>query len=111
VLIIGLAYKPDIDDVRETPAAEIITLLGEMGAEISYHDPHVARFPRMRKYHHDLASVALTPAALKAADCVVIVTNHSAVDYTLLGQHARLIVDTRNAMARVPSPKARIVRA
>jgi UDP-N-acetyl-D-glucosamine dehydrogenase len=111
ILIIGLAYKPDIDDVRETPAAEIITLLGEMGADLSYHDPHVARFPRMRKYHHDLTSVPLTLATLRATDCVVIVTNHSAVDYSLLGQHSRLIVDTRNAMAKVAGPNARIVRA
>ena len=111
VLIIGLAYKPDIDDVRETPAAEIIDLLAEMGADISYHDPHVARFPRMRKHWHDLASVPLSAASLAASDCVVIVTNHSVVDYAMLGEHAKLIVDTRNAMSKVQSPKARIVRA
>lgn len=111
VLIIGLAYKPDIDDIRESPAAEIITLLGAKGASISYHDPHIATFPRMRKYQHELTSIPLSKESLAAADCVVIVTNHSAIDYALLGQHARLIVDTRNAMAKVTSPKARIVRA
>jgi UDP-N-acetyl-D-glucosamine dehydrogenase len=111
ILIIGLAYKPDIDDIRESPAAEIITLLGAMGARISYHDPHIARFPRMRKYQHDLASAPLTRESIAAADCVVIVTNHSVIDYALLGEHARLIVDTRNAMAKVASPKARVVHA
>ncbi len=111
ILIIGLAYKPDIDDIRESPAAEIITLLGTMGSKISYHDPHIAKFPRMRKYQHDLASTPLTRESIAAADCIVIVTNHTAIDYALLGEHARLIVDTRNAMARVANPKARIVRA
>ncbi|MBX3375596.1 MAG: nucleotide sugar dehydrogenase [Phycisphaeraceae bacterium] len=111
VLVIGLAYKPDIDDIRESPAAEIITLLAGMGARIAYHDPHIPRFPRMRKYQHDLCSVDLTQQNIAAADCVVIVTNHSGVDYVLLGEHARLIVDTRNAMSAVKNPRARIVRA
>jgi UDP-N-acetyl-D-glucosamine dehydrogenase len=65
----------------------------------------------MRKYQHDLSSVDLTPQNIAAADCVVIVTNHSGVDYVLLGEHARLIVDTRNAMSAVQNPRARIVRA
>jgi UDP-N-acetyl-D-glucosamine dehydrogenase len=111
VLVIGLAYKPDVDDVRETPAAEIIELLIEQGARASYHDPHVARFPRMRKYDIALESQTLTPARIAAADCILIVTNHRAVDYTLLGTHAKLIVDTRNAMAAVPGCNARIVKA
>lgn len=111
ILIIGAAYKPDIDDIRETPAAEIITLLSELGAIVNYHDPHVASFHRMRKYNHTLTSLPLTPANIAAHDCSVIVTDHAAIDYPLLGQHARLIVDTRNAMAKVPNPKARIVRA
>lgn len=109
VLIIGIAYKPDVDDIRETPAAEIITLLTERGAHVSYHDPHVPRFPSMRNYALDLASVELTPETVHAADCVLIVTNHRAIDYTLLAEHARLIVDTRDAMA--PHPNARVVKA
>lgn len=111
VLIIGAAYKPNIDDIRETPAAEIITLLGELGAKLNYHDPHVASFHRMRKYNHELASMPLTPANVAAHDCAVIVTDHAVIDYALLGQHSKLIVDTRNAMAKVVNPKARIVRA
>jgi UDP-N-acetyl-D-glucosamine dehydrogenase len=111
VLVLGIAYKPNIDDIRETPAAEIITLLQEDGASVSYHDPHVPRFPSMRKFAIDLASVPLTPRALQEADCVVIVTDHDAIDWTLVGTHARLVVDSRNAMARAASPRARIVKA
>jgi UDP-N-acetyl-D-glucosamine dehydrogenase len=115
VLLIGIAYKKDIDDVRETPAAEIATRLGELGAVVSYHDPHVARFPSMRNYRLDLESVALDEATLAGSACVVIVTDHMAVDYAMIGRHAPLIVDTRNAMARVveagQAVKARIVKA
>jgi UDP-N-acetyl-D-glucosamine dehydrogenase len=111
VLVIGLAYKPDIDDVRETPAAEIIERLLSLGARVSYHDPHVPAFPRMRNYNVELSSVPLSPDRLAAADCVLIVTDHSTIDWSLIGRSARLVVDTRNAMARVPSCRARIVKA
>lgn len=100
VLVIGLAYKPDVDDVRETPAAEIIKLLFEHGADVSYHDPHVPLFAGMRKYmEYRMHSAPLTEANLREADCVLIVTNHTAVDWQLIGAHARLVVDSRNAMA------------
>lgn len=111
VLVIGIAYKRDIDDIRESPAAEIIELLWEHGAEVTYHDPHVPKFPRMRKYRIDLKSVALTEDAVAASDAVLIVTDHRAVDYSLIGRCARLIVDTRNAMAKVDSVAGRIVKA
>lgn len=111
VLVIGLAYKPDVDDVRETPAAEIVRLLIERGADVSYHDPHVPRFPVMRRYRYDLASVPLEPPVLRQADAALIITAHSAIDWALVGREARLVVDTRNAMARVPSPRARVVKA
>ena len=110
-LIIGIAYKPNIDDIRESPAAEIIERLQAAGTEVAYHDPHVPRFPAMRKHKIDLASVPLTETTLRAHDCVIIVTDHDAVDYALIGRHARLIIDTRNAMARVDDPKARVVKA
>ena len=99
VLVCGLAYKPDVDDVRETPAAEIITLLNERGADVSYHDPHVPVFGGMRKYDLSMKSVELTAETLRAADCVLIVTNHSAIDWPLIAKEASLVVDTRNAMA------------
>jgi UDP-N-acetyl-D-glucosamine dehydrogenase len=111
VLVIGLAYKPDVDDVRETPAAEVIHLLLERGALVEYHDPHVPEFPKMRKRRFPLRSLALTPQLLERVDAVLIVTDHDNVDYAMVGHHARLVVDTRNAMARVSSPAARVVKA
>jgi UDP-N-acetyl-D-glucosamine dehydrogenase len=111
MLVIGIAYKPDIDDVRESPAAQIIELLTGGGATVSYHDPNVPKFPKMREYDIDLSSVPLTAATVEDHDCVLIVTDHTAVDYDLIGRHAGLVVDTRNAMARVQDPKARIVKA
>jgi len=107
VLALGIAYKKNIDDPRESPSAEIIELLRDRGAEVSYHDPHLPVFPSMRKHRIDLKSVALTPATLAAADCVLILTDHDAVDYTAIAQHAKLVVDTRNAMTRVPSNQMR----
>jgi len=100
VLVIGLAYKPDVDDVRETPAAEIIKLLCERGADVSFHDPHVPLFAGMRKYKRfHMDSVALSPERLRATDCVLIVTNHKIIDWRLIAEHAGLVVDSRNAMA------------
>ena len=111
VLIIGIAYKRDIDDVRESPAAEIIELLWAGGAKVSYHDPHVPTFPDMRDHDIDLSSSPLTEQTLKDHDCVLIVTDHTSVDYEKIGKHAPLVVDTRNAMSRVPNPTAAIVKA
>jgi UDP-N-acetyl-D-glucosamine dehydrogenase len=101
VLVLGISYKPDVDDVRETPAAEIIAQLRGLGAVVSYHDPHVAEFPQMRRYPSDLglSSVPLTEAALEAADAVLVVTHHAAIDWDLVARAARLVVDTRNVMA------------
>lgn len=111
VLVIGLAYKPDVDDTRETPAAEIIELLANRGAEISYHDPHVDQFPSMRNYAFDMHSVELTPIMLGETDCVVIVTDHRVIDWEMIAQHAGLIVDTRNVMASCDDVQARVVKA
>jgi len=111
VLVIGIAYKPDIDDIRESPAAEVVELLQGSGAEVSYHDPHVPSFPSMRRYQIALDSVALDAASLAGADCVLIITDHKAIDYELIGRHAKLVVDTRNAMSRAGEPKARVVKA
>ncbi|HXF96049.1 MAG TPA: nucleotide sugar dehydrogenase, partial [Gemmatimonadales bacterium] len=97
VLVLGVAYKKDIDDVRESPALDIIRLLERRGAAVSYHDPHV---PRLREDGIQLASVPLTADCLAAADCVIIVTDHSAVDYELVARHARAVVDTRRALGR-----------
>jgi UDP-N-acetyl-D-glucosamine dehydrogenase len=74
---------------------------------VTYHDPHLPKVPSMRKYRVDLDSVALTPAMLAATDCVLIVTDHDAVDYGMVGEHARLVVDTRNAMNTVSADRMR----
>jgi UDP-N-acetyl-D-glucosamine dehydrogenase len=111
VLVIGIAYKPDVDDVRESPAAEIIELLLGYDAIVEYHDPYCPQFPEMRKHDIEMASVNLDAEMLQNIDCVLIVTDHSNVDYDLIGNSATLVVDTRNAMAKVPNPTARIVKA
>ena len=98
VLVVGVAYKKDIDDVRESPALDVIRLLQRRGAAVSYHDPHVRK---LKDEAIDLASIPLTSETLAAADCVVIVTDHSDVDYSLIERCARLVVDTRNALASV----------
>ena len=97
VLILGVAYKRDIDDLRESPALDIIKLLEQQGAHVEFHDPHVASYLEDGKTVH---SVPLTPERLKAADCVMVVTDHTAMDYTMVKQHARLVVDTRHVMPR-----------
>jgi UDP-N-acetyl-D-glucosamine dehydrogenase len=99
VLVLGVSYKRDIDDVRESPALDVMAVLHDKGAEVRYHDPYVPKLPaREWRGDHDLASVALTPAALSAADCVVIVTDHRAFDYGVITKSAKLIVDSRNAI-------------
>jgi len=107
VLVIGVAYKKNIDDSRESPSAEIIELLRDRGADVCYHDPHIPMYPSMRKYRIDLKSVALSPDVLRSMDCVLILTDHDAVDYGMLAENATLVVDTRNAMDRVPPARRR----
>lgn len=97
VLVLGVAYKRDIEDIRESPALDIIRLLEGQGARVSYFDPHV---PRFREDGQEFQSIELTPEAVAAADCVMVVTDHSAVDYRMIKRHARLIVDTRNAIPK-----------
>jgi hypothetical protein len=100
VLVVGLAYKPDIDDVRESPSFELIKLLAELGADVAYHDPLVPRTKAGRKHDLGMTSVALTPEGLAGFDAVLISTNHSNVDYAAIAAHAPLVVDTRNALAK-----------
>ncbi len=97
VMVLGLAYKKDVDDARESPAFELIDGLLRLGAEVGYHDPHVARAPRMRTWPDlpSMQSTPLTPENLASQDAVLIVTDHSAVDYALVAEHAPLVVDTR----------------
>ena len=107
ILVLGVAYKRNVSDVRESPALEIINLLIERGADIAYYDPYV---PRLQYDGGSLDSVALDPEVLSNADCVVIVTDHSCIDWRLVTAHARLIVDTRNALKNIPPGKAQVVK-
>ncbi|MEE2681804.1 MAG: nucleotide sugar dehydrogenase [Planctomycetota bacterium] len=111
ILILGIAYKPDVEDMRESPAATIIELLMDQGADVSYHDPHCPNFPEMRQHDIDLNSVSLDESTLSSCDCVLIVTDHSNMDYGLVGRCADLIVDTRNAMDRVEDVSATVIKA
>ncbi len=97
ILVLGVAYKKDIDDLRESPALELIELLQERGAIVSYNDPHVPAIPKVRRHDLNLESVELTPASLTEADCVLIATAHSAYDWQMICDESRLVVDTRNA--------------
>jgi len=97
VLLVGVAYKKNIDDIRESPALDVIRLLHLRGAEVSYHDPHV---PVLKEDGIALSSVPLTAETLKQADCVVIVTDHAAIDYKLISRHARAVVDTRHVLPK-----------
>jgi UDP-N-acetyl-D-glucosamine dehydrogenase len=97
VLVLGVAYKRDIDDIRESPALDIIRLLEGQGARVSYSDPHV---PRFREDGREFRSVELTPQLVGAVDCVMVVTDHTAVDYRMIKQQAKLVVDTRNAIPK-----------
>jgi UDP-N-acetyl-D-glucosamine dehydrogenase len=97
VLVLGVAYKRDIDDIRESPALDIIRLLEGQGARVAYSDPHV---PGFTEDGHEFRSVPLTPETVAAADCIMIVTDHSSVDYRMIKRNARLVVDTRNAMPK-----------
>ncbi|MBL38628.1 MAG: UDP-N-acetyl-D-glucosamine dehydrogenase [Xanthomonadales bacterium] len=108
VLILGVAYKKNVDDMRETPAAEIMEKIAARGGNLSYSDPHVPHFPRMRNYKFDLSSVELTPEALSTQDAVVLVTNHDRFDYVLVRQHAPLLIDTRGVYRE---PADHIIRA
>src|SRR5262249_16931240 len=110
VCVLGVAYKKNVDDPRESPAFTIIEALEEMGAEVSYHDPFVPALPPNRHAVY-LTSQPLTPGFLDAQDCVVIVTDHTTVDYQFVVRHSRLVVDTRNATAGFEDPRCQIFKA
>ena len=111
VLVLGVAYKKDVDDMRESPAIRILELLSERGAIISYHDPFIPKFPHLRSHDLALESVPLTAETLAGVDAVIIVTDHSDVDYQMVLDHAPLVVDTRNATAGLRIPDGTLVKA
>jgi UDP-N-acetyl-D-glucosamine dehydrogenase len=112
ITLLGMAYKKDVDDARESPGIELLELLLHKGALVQYNDPHIPRLPRMRRGPNlDMVSQELSPQYLREQDCVVIVTDHSAYDWAYLVEHATLVVDTRNACRNVKQGKASIVPA
>lgn len=112
ILLLGMAYKKDVDDSRESPGFELLELLLQRGAVVSYNDPHIPVLPSVRRHPEPkLASVPLTPASLAEQDCVLIVTDHSVYDWKFIVSHAALVVDTRNATRGLKDFRERIVRA
>ena len=108
VLVLGIAYKKNVDDMRESPSVEIMELLEAKGCLVAYSDPHVPTFPKMREHHFNLSSEPLTTEALASFDAVVLATDHDEFDYELIHQHARLIVDSRG---KYRTPEAHIIKA
>lgn len=108
VLVLGIAYKANVDDMRESPSVIIMDKLRQLGADISYSDPHIPKFPKVRHHSFDLESVDLTPESLSDFDCVLVATDHEEFDFDMIRNHARLIVDARG---RYLAPATHIVKA
>lgn len=108
VLVLGIAYKKDVDDMRESPSVELMEILRDKGADIAYSDPHVPIFPKMREHHFDLKSVPLTAESIASYDVVLLATNHKAFDYDLIQKNAKLIIDTRGVYL---NPQPNVVKA
>jgi UDP-N-acetyl-D-glucosamine dehydrogenase len=95
ILALGIAYKRDVDDMRESPSVFVMEHLRDRGADVAYSDPHVAKFPKMREHHFNLTSIDLTPKTLASFDAVVLLTDHSGFDYEMILNNSSLIIDTR----------------
>jgi UDP-N-acetyl-D-glucosamine dehydrogenase len=108
VLVLGIAYKKNVDDMRESPSVEIMELLSAKGCKVAYSDPHVPVFPNMREHHFSLHSELLTAETLEGFDAVVLATDHDKFDYELIRQHSRLVVDSRG---KYRMPEAHIIKA
>lgn len=111
ILILGAAYKKDIDDPRESPSFKLMEILINKGALVDYNDPHVPKLPSMRMYKIQRESIPLTPDNIAGYDCLLIATDHSDYDFKFIAEHAQLIVDTRNAMAGISGYEDKIVAA
>ncbi|WP_394228299.1 UDP-N-acetyl-D-glucosamine 6-dehydrogenase [Pseudoalteromonas spongiae] len=108
VLVLGIAYKKNVDDMRESPSVEIMELIEAKGAVVAYSDPHVPVFPKMREHNFDLSSVSLTPEAVAKFDAIVLATDHDKFDYSLIKENAQLLVDTRG---KYRAPADHIIKA
>jgi UDP-N-acetyl-D-glucosamine dehydrogenase len=108
VLVLGIAYKKNVDDMRESPSVEVMELLQDAGAEVAYSDPHVPVFPKMREHSFDLSSIELTPEVLATYDAVVLTTDHAKFDYEMILDNAQVIIDSRGVYR---APKDNVVKA
>jgi len=108
VLVLGIAYKKNVDDMRESPSVEIMEILEQKGAQVAYSDPHVPVFPKMREHHFDLSSVDITEQTLADCDAVVLATDHDRFDYDLIKSKAQLIIDSRG---KYREPAANVIKA
>lgn len=108
VLVLGIAYKKNVDDMRESPSVELMEQLVKRGAKVEYSDPYVPEFPKMRKHVFDLSSVKLTPSKLQSYDCVLLATDHDEFDYKMILQNSQLIIDTRG---RYRKKKKNVIQA
>ena len=95
ILVLGIAYKKNVDDMRESPSVAIMELVREAGGILDYADPHVARFPKMREHRFDLTAVDLSPEIIASYDAVILATDHSRFDYPMIARHAQLVIDSR----------------
>ncbi len=111
ILVLGLAYKPDVDDVRESPSFELIEQLVGLGASVEYHDPHVQATHKMRRHNLKMGSVTISPDKIRDYDCILVATHHAACDWGMIAQNARLIVDTRGIMRGRTDVTGRVVTA
>ena len=108
ILVLGIAYKKNVDDMRESPSVELMEMLRHKGADISYSDPHVAKFPKMREHSFNLSSVTLTPDSIASFDVCLLATDHAKFDYEMIRKYAKLIVDTRGVYTQ---PADNLVKA
>jgi len=108
VLVLGIAYKKNVDDMRESPSVFLMEKLCDLGASVDYSDPHIPKFPKMREHHFDLSSVTLAPESIASYDCVLLATDHDKFDYDLIRKHAKLVVDSRGKYLQ---PADNIVKA
>tara|TARA_B100000686_G_C16711595_1_gene929483 strand:- start:1037 stop:1636 length:600 start_codon:yes stop_codon:yes gene_type:complete len=107
ILVLGIAYKPDVSDFRESPSLDVINILKEKGALVSYNDPHI---PILKYEHFNMSSIIMNESTMLDFDCVVIATNHSNYDWNWVVSHSKCILDTRNATANVPGNKSHVVK-
>ena len=111
ILVLGVAYKSDVDDMRESPSIRLIELLQNYGAQVAYNDPHIPTIPPLRQHAIELDSVELTEETLAYYDCVLIATAHTQYDMAFIVEHAQLVIDTRNATHAVSQNRHKIVKA